>query len=67
MRESVVIEDAFGQAFDEEISQIISASADLRNPEVYTDNELPVDIIQLVEDPYYLGGQVQLQDSVLEV
>jgi len=67
MRESAVIESAFDEAFDEEISQLISQSTDLTNPEAYIDNELPVDIIQLVEDPYYLGGQVELQPNVREV
>jgi len=67
MRESAVIESAFDEAFSEEISQLISESTDLTNPEAYIDNEIPVDIIQLVEDPYYLGGQVILQPAVLDV
>jgi len=67
MRESAVIESAFDEAFDEEISQLISTNTDLTNPEAYIDNEIPVDIIQLVDDPYYLGGQVQLQNAVKDV
>lgn len=57
----------FSSFFESELDSHISSTGSLQDPEVYKGSKLPVDIIQFVEDPYYLGGQVKLQPNVKQI
>lgn len=60
------VDDFISDVFKDEFDQLLASKATLKDKEVYKDNILPVDIIQFVEDPYYLGGQQILQPEVLQ-
>lgn len=58
------IRDAFDDILNEELDVLVSSTADRREETIYKSGKRPVDVIQFVEDPFYLGGQVELQPNV---
>lgn len=67
MSNADIVERALDDILDDELSLVISSSGDLSTPAAFLDDELPVDVVRFVEDPVYLGGQVELQSKVKEL
>jgi len=61
------IEDELDSLFDLEMNDLLAETGDKNDESVYEEDRKPVDIIQFIEDPYYLGGQVQLQPAVKDI
>ena len=61
------LEAILQEAFDEELAHAVRTPGDLSDPMLYLDNELPVDVLSFVDDPYLSGEPVELDDEVRKV